>query len=394
MTTKVNAAAGLAGWPAWLPIVFAAFGVLGFISGGWQVVLADVKRALALSDGALGAALTLGALGSLPAMWLGGRAADRWGARAVIVIAGTALAAGLVAVSVLQQAWLLAPILFVYFAGFGAYDVGINTAAIRLEQMGGRLFLPYAHAAFSLGSVLGAVSAGVLLVGQVPFRGILVGLAAVMAGLVLVVGARPQGAPGPVPVAARAPNQSMGSLFALAALWPIALIATATGLAEGTLENWTGIYLRTYLTLPVVLGAAGVVVFHLAMLTGRLAAGRLLARVSRRTFIGAAGLLVAVGITLALATTQAALILAGFLLVGLALAGIIPTAFSLAGDLAPNRAGQALSTVTVIGYLGFLFGPVIIGTLADNFSLRAALGTVLVAGLVVAGLSRLLARNR
>jgi MFS family permease len=394
MSSKVTAVPAVKRWPAWLPMVFAAFAVLGFVSGGWQVVLADLQRALALTDGALGAALTLGALGSLPAMWLGGRAADRWGARPLMAVAGVLLVAALLAVATLRQGWLLAPIMFVYFAGFGGYDVGINTAAIRLEQIGGWRFMPYAHAAFSLGSATGAASAGLLLVGQVPFRLILGGLGLVVAGFIALVALRREGAPPPVPATAPGPTLATRGLFALALLWPIALIAMASAVAEGTLENWTSIYLRSYLTLPVALGAAGVLVFQSAMFTGRLAAGRLLARLSRRTFIGLAGLLITVGMALALATTRAPLVLAGFLLVGLALAGLIPTAFSLAGDAAPEHAGRALSTVTLVGYVGFLGAPLLIGTLADHFGLRAALAILLAVGVIIAGLSRFLQPRR
>jgi MFS family permease len=222
----------------------------------------------------------------------------------------------------------------------------------------------------------------------VPFRLVIGGLALVVTGMVAVVVARRQGAPAPAS-AVQPPQARPGRLlYGLGLLWPIALIATGSALGEGTLENWTSIYLRTYLALPVALGASGVLIFHGAMFAGRRAAGGLTARLGRQRFLGLAGLLMTGGMGLALATTRVPLILAGFLLVGLALAGLIPTAFSLAGDAAPHQAGRALSTVTLIGYLGFLGGPLLIGTLADRFGLRAALGVVMLAGAGVAALSR------
>jgi MFS family permease len=97
----------------------------------------------------------------------------------------------------------------------------------------------------------------------------------------------------------------------------------------------------------------------------------------------AAGLTVVIGMALALATEEPPLILAGFLVVGLALAGVVPVVFSLAGDAAPGRSGGASSVITTIGYAGFLVGPGLIGAVAELTSLRLALATIVVTGLSI-----------
>lgn len=58
-----------------------AFGVFGALFGVSQVLLPDLKLALRLSDGELGAMLTTGFLATFPAMLVGGPAVDRFGAR-------------------------------------------------------------------------------------------------------------------------------------------------------------------------------------------------------------------------------------------------------------------------------------------------------------------------
>jgi MFS family permease len=95
---------------------------------------------------------------------------------------------------------------------------------------------------------------------------------------------------------------------------------------------------------------------------------------------------------LSLATREPLLVVAGFLVVGLALSAVVPVAFSTAGDLAPSgRAGAAISVVTTFGYGGFLLGPVIVGGLAEVFGLRVALGTIVVAGILIFAFSLRLA---
>ena len=66
-----------------------------------------------------------------------------------------------------------------------------------------------------------------------------------------------------------------------------------------------------------------------------------------------------------------------------ALSAAAPIAFSAAGDLAPERAGAAISVVTTLGYGGFLLGPVLVGGLAELAGLRLALGIVAVSGFLI-----------
>jgi MFS family permease len=73
--------------------------------------------------------------------------------------------------------------------------------------------------------------------------------------------------------------------------------------------------------------------------------------------------------------------IAGFFFVGLGLSTIVPIAYSIAGNAKGLPHGVGLAMVTTVGYSGFLFGPPIIGFLADWQSLRFSLGVV--AGLFV-----------
>src|SRR3712207_5473042 len=159
------------------------------------------------------------------------------------------------------------------------------------------------------------------------------------------------------------------------------------------MEHWSGIYLRNTLGLAAVVGGSGVALFYGAMALGRLASGWLVGRVgNRRTLLGS-GAIAAGGMALALATKNPVLVIGGFLVVGLALAAIAPVGFSVAGDLAPDRAGSAVSVVTTFGYGGFLLGPPLVGGLAEVVGLRVALGLIALAGLSVFVLSLKLEEN-
>ncbi len=171
------------------------------------------------------------------------------------------------------------------------------------------------------------------------------------------------------------------SLFRSVPLFLIAVVAALGLLSEGQMGNWSGIYLRDSLGTGALLGGSGVAVFYAAMAIGRLGIGRVVRSVGNRRTLMASGLLVAFGMVLAVATELPALAVGGLLLVGLAMAGVVPLAYSVAGDLAPERAASAVSVVSTFGYGGFLLGPPLVGGLAELVGLRAALGTIALAGL-------------
>ena len=372
-----------------LPVLLGAFGFFGFFWGCFAVLLVDLSDALALSPGPLGFALFVGAVASILAMALFGWTTDRLGRRPFLVLSGGAFGVGVATVAAAGNYAALLAALALLYAASGLYDVGINAAAVDLERAADRRIMAVLHATFSAGGVAGALSAGTLLSAGVGFRYVYLVVLAPLALVIFAVAII--GLPTSTEPSVDGEKTGRFGLYRNAPLLLVAFIATLGLLSEGEMEHWSGIYLRQNLELPALLGASGVAVFHAAMATGRLGAAWTVALFgNRRTLLGA-GLLSSVGMSLALATLEPMLVVAGFLVVGLALSAVVPVAFSVAGDLAPGRAGGAISVVTTLGYGGFLLGPVLVGGLAELLGLRAALGTIAVAGALIFALSLRLA---
>jgi MFS family permease len=364
-----------------LSVLLGAFGAFGLFSGTFAVLLADLSGALDLSPGPLGIALFVGAAASILAMSTLGWTADRLGRRVFLVVVGAVVGVGVAALASAGGYVALLAALVVLHAASGLYDVGINAAAVDLENVTGRRFMAVLHASFSAGGVVGALSAGALLSVGMNYRYVFLAALLPLGAVVLAVATirfPPQGEP-----PERGDEAGTPGIYRSLPLILIAVIATLSLLSEGEMEHWSGVYLRGTLGLSALLGGSGVAVFFGAMAVGRLGAALVIARFgNRRTLLGA-GLLTAGGMALALATREPLLVIAGFLVVGLALAAVVPIAFSIAGDIAPERAGAAISVVTTLGYGGFLLGPVIVGGLAEVIGLRAALGIIAVSGLLI-----------
>jgi MFS family permease len=375
----------MSSWSRALTVLLGAFGCFGLFWGAFAVLLADLSRALNLSPGPLGFALFVGAAASILAMAFFGWTADRLGRRLFLVLSGGVFGAGIAGLAVADGYMRLLVVLAILYAASGLYDIGINAAAVDLERAAGRRFMAVLHAMFSGGGVAGALSAGVLLSTGVGFQYIYLAVLVPLGAVILAVALLRFPPPGRPPE----DGDKIGhfGLYRNLPLLLVAVVATLGLLSEGEMEHWSGIYLRQSLALPALLGASGVAIFHASMAMGRLGAAWTVGLFgNRRTLLGA-GLLAAGGMALALATVEPLLVVAGFLLVGLALSAVVPVAFSVAGDLAPGRAGGAISVVTTLGYGGFLLGPVIVGGLGEVLGLRTALGAIAVAGCLIFALS-------
>ena len=368
-----------------LALSFSAFGIFGLWSGCNAVLLADLSRALGLSPGPLGVALLVGAGASIAAMASLGWTADRLGRKTYLVAVTVLFGLGIACLALAGGYPTLVLAMLLVFSSAGLYDVGINAVAVDLGRARGPRLMPFLHAAYSGGAVLGALGAGALLTWGIGYRSVYLALLLPLAALVAAFAAarfpRAGGTPG-VPPATRG-----WGLSRAAPLLPIASVAALGLLVEGQMGNWSAIYLRDSLGVGALVGGTGVAAFYGAMAAGRVGTGWLVGRIGERGTLMAAGLLVAAGMALALSTALPALAVGGFLLVGLAASGVAPVAFSVAGSLAPGREGEAISLMTTFGYGGFLLGPPLVGGLGEVVGLRPALGTIALAGFAIFALS-------
>ena len=372
-------------------LLLAAFGVFGLWAGSNAVLLADLSRVLDLSPGPLGVALFAGAASSIAAMASLGWAADRLGRKTFLVGVMCLFGVGIAGLALVGGFWALVAVVILVFSSGGLYDVGINAAAVDLEGLSERRLMSFLHAAYSGGAVLGAIGSGALLSAGLGYRLVYLSLLLPLAVVALAVAAAHF--PGSAAYAGGSSlvNGEAGTgrrgLYRSGALLLVAAIAGLGLLSEGQMGSWSGVYLRGTLGLPALVGGAGVAVFFAAMALGRLATGVAVARLGNRRALLVAGLLTALGMSLALSTTRPALVAAGFMVVGLGVSGVAPLAYSAGGDLAPERAGAAVSVVTSFGYGGFLLGPILVGGLAEVLGLRTALGVVALSGLAILALS-------
>jgi MFS family permease len=151
------------------------------------------------------------------------------------------------------------------------------------------------------------------------------------------------------------------------------IIAFCGMTGEGAISDWSSNYMENIGRASPALAPMALASFSLAMTIGRLFGDRARAYFGDRLLLIYSGLIAFAGLALALAFPLAGIIISGFFIVGLGLATVVPIAYSTAGNAQDLPPGVGLSMVTTVGYSGFLFGPPIIGFLADWQTLRFAL---------------------
>ena len=362
--------------------VSAAFLIHSTVSGTWAPRLPAIKESLGLSDGELGTALVGLAIGLVVGTRVAGAPVDRFGSRPVMRVGFPLLAATLLLPGLADSLVTLLLSLFVLGLASGALDVAMNAQGIEVERHLGRPILSGLHGLWSVGLGIGAgLAALAAAMGVDPLEHFAVVAAVlVVASLWFLRGLLP---------AHDQLREESGGADPADVRWTLALvllglIAFCSFVGEGSAADWSAVYMTQELGTSQALGAVAFAAFAVTMAVARFAVDPLRGRVGNVVLVRGGSLIAAAGLGFALLVHEPAAGIAGFALLGLGLAPVVPIAFSAAGDLDPRATGRLVGRVATLGYVGSVAGPIMIGWLAEATSLRTSLGLVVLLSLAIA----------
>ena len=117
------------------------------------------------------------------------------------------------------------------------------------------------------------------------------------------------------------------------------------------------------------------------MAGGRFIGDRLSTKLGKKNMIGMSGILIASGLMLSVIFPYIITATAGFLLTGMGVSSVVPLVYGAAARSGKVASGVALAAVSTVGYLGFLFGPPVIGFIAQALNLRWSFALIAMLGL-------------
>jgi hypothetical protein len=265
----------------------------------------------------------------------------------------------------------------VFGSTIGSLDVSMNLQATEIEAARQKPTMSSFHGFFSLGGLVGAgLGAAIIAAGWGDGSGAAL-LAAVLFALGIPAGlnlwpSRPAAGAGPH---FALPNRAALALGALALL--------SFGI-EGSITDWSALYLATVKHASVAGAGAGFAAFSVTMAVLRLVGDPVVARLGPRKTVIGGGAIMTAGLLLAIVAPWAPVAAAGFALVGVGAANVVPVAFSGASRVAGMPSNLGIAAVTTMGYVGFLATPPVLGLVAHTFGLSASMAVVALMSAAVA----------
>ena len=160
--------------------------------------------------------------------------------------------------------------------------------------------------------------------------------------------------------------------FPKGAVVVLGILALVIFLAEGAVLDWSALLLTQIKQVDVKVSGAGYAVFALTMVISRFIGDRAISHFGERPMLIGGIALTGMGISLTTFAQPVPVILLGLALAGLAAGNVVPILFTLAGRQTIMPVSHAIAATSILGYMGVLLGPAMIGYLANFIGLTMA----------------------
>ncbi|MGK9175344.1 MFS transporter [Yokenella regensburgei] len=337
------------------------FFIAGLVTATWAVIVPFARFNTGANDGLLGTLLLCLGLGAMLAMPVTGTLTSKYGCRAVISAAVGVILFSMPFLALVSSPLLLGLSLLVFGVGVGVTDCAMNVQAILVEKQSDRPLMSGFHGMYSVGGIAGAGAMTALLSSGLTILAATLTIAALVL-VFLIISFRQL-----LPYA----NPSEGPAFALprGTVLVLGLICFIIFMAEGTVLDWSAVYLVDSRDIPESLGGLGFAAFATSMTAGRLGGDYLVQRFGALRVVLTGTAAAIAGFIIVIYSAPLALLLTGYLLIGIGCANIVPVMFSRIGKQRSMPQMVAVPAVTTLGYIGVLAGPAIIGYIAHHATL-------------------------
>ncbi|WP_437890572.1 MFS transporter [Phytobacter sp. V91] len=349
------------------------FFIAGLVTATWAVVVPFAKINTGVNDALLGTLLLCLGFGAMIAMPVTGTLTSRYGCRKVISVAVAIILLSMPFLTFVTSPVLLGLTLLVFGVGVGVTDCAMNVQAIIVEKTSNTPLMSGFHGMFSVGGIAGAgAMTGLMSLGFSVVTSTLIIALAVLALLAVSIKTL-------LPYA----NPVEGPAFAIprGTVLTLGLICFIIFMAEGTVLDWSALYLVESRNIPDTLGGLGFAAFATSMTIGRLTGDAIVGKYGALKVVMAGTLIATLGFLIVINSYTLTVVLVGYLLIGIGCANIVPVMFSQIGKQKSMPQMVAVPAVTTLGYIGVLAGPAIIGYIAHHSSI--AHGFIFVTALVV-----------
>ncbi len=362
--------------------IFAIFFIIGVALATWLARLPALRDNLNLETFQVGIFLFGGGAGSLLGLLIAAEVIARLGERhTMLVFTLTAIVGmGLVGIMSVVLPWFIIALTAVFLFGLGVSitDVAMNVQGARVERELNNQIMPWFHAMFSFGTVIGA------LLGAGASRielGLQWHFVAVTAVLVPATIWAFRHIPDNGESEGVTDSEKKNTRKELAAVWreprsiAIGLVALGMAFAEGSATDWLALGMTDDRGASNASAASWFMLFTVSMTVGRILGVPLLNRYGRVGLLSVASIAAVTGLALLITIDETWVSIVAVVLWGLGASLGFPVAMSAAAD-DPAKGPVRVSVVATIAYGAFLVGPPMLGALGQVIGILNSLWVV------------------
>ena len=147
-------------------------------------------------------------------------------------------------------------------------------------------------------------------------------------------------------------------------------------MVEGGMLDWSGLFLLQKTDISIGFASSAYIVLIIAMAAGRFSGAYLISKFKNyKVVLGGVSLCASALIAVYFAQNLI-IIYACFMVLGFALANIMPICISLAGKQQSMPVIAAVSSISTCGYGALILGPALIGFMSELITLNGAFGAL------------------
>lgn len=354
---------------------------MGLSFATWASRIPDIKTALHLSEGQLGSILFALPVGQLIVMPFSGKMVTKFGSHRILVFSLIMYVFSLTNLGLATTALQLSLGLFVFGIFGNLANIAVNTQGVYTETLFKKNIMSSFHGMWSFAGFSGAlIGLGMLALKLVPYHHFLI--ITVVVFIMIAFNFR-------FLIKAKEkikPKKEGKKLFTKpdsALLW-LGVIGFCSMASEGVMFDWSGIYFKDIVKAPGALVILGYTSFMIMMASGRFIGDALNNKFGRKRVMQISGCMISLGLFISVIFPYIIPCTIAFMIVGLGVSTIVPTVYSVAGKNPTVPAGEALTIVSSVSFLGFLMGPPVIGFIAESFGLQFSFAFIGIFGALIA----------
>ncbi|MCV9927969.1 MFS transporter [Flavobacterium sp. LS1R49] len=354
---------------------------MGLCFATWASRIPDIKTALHLSEGQLGSILFALPLGQLIVMPFSGKVVTRFGSHRILIFSLLFYAFSLTNLGLANASWQLSLGLFIFGLFGNLANIAVNTQGVYTEVLFKKTIMSSFHGMWSFAGFTGAlVGLGMLALNLTPYYHFVI-----VAGIVLVmiafnykflVKAKEK-------IKVEEKKKKLFTKPDSSLIW-LGVIGFCCMASEGVMFDWSGVYFKDVVKAPGALVILGYTSFMIMMASGRFLGDGLILKFGRKKVLQISGIVISLGLFTSVLFPYIIPCTIAFMFVGLGVSTVVPTLYSVAGKNPTVPAGEALTIVSSVSFLGFLMGPPVIGYIAEAFGLRFSFAFIGIFGFFIA----------